>query len=80
MKALEKKVAALLLSRGVLAEEDLERALARYDGAVPLPDLLAEMGLAGAVDLARAQAEADGMDFVSFDEVVASEEIGRAHV
>lgn len=74
MKALEKKVAALLLSRGVLAEEDLERALARYDGAVPLPDLLAEMGLAGAVDLARAQAEADGMDFVSFDEVVASED------
>lgn len=74
MKALEKKVAAVLLSRGALSEGDLELALAQYDGSVALPDLLAEMELAGAGELARARAEADGIDFVSFDEVVASEE------
>lgn len=74
LKALEKKIAALLLSWGILEESRLQEALKDYNEEKPLPDFLRGKGLVTPRDLARARAEAEGLAFVPLDEVIPSEE------
>jgi type II secretory ATPase GspE/PulE/Tfp pilus assembly ATPase PilB-like protein len=75
VKAIEKKVAALLLSRGILTEKKLQDALAEYDPAGSFIDMLLARGYVGMVDLTRARAEAEGMAFVQLVDEIASPEV-----
>ncbi|MCC5876291.1 MAG: hypothetical protein JJU11_08760 [Candidatus Sumerlaeia bacterium] len=74
MKALEKKIAALLLSWKVLDEGKLQEALKDFDEADSLTEFLLAKGLVGTRDLARAKAEAEGLAFVALDETIPPEE------
>ncbi|CAN5323401.1 hypothetical protein BH09SUM1_BH09SUM1_14230 [soil metagenome] len=74
MKAIEKRIAARLLSVGALSEPDLERALFDYDGTSTLSDLLRKKGVATPAALCRAEAEANGLQFVDLNEVFSTPE------
>jgi type II secretory ATPase GspE/PulE/Tfp pilus assembly ATPase PilB-like protein len=74
VKALEKKIAAILLSIKALTEEQLQAAIHRYDGSIPLPDLLLQMGAVTSRDLCRARTEAEGLTFVSLEDHVPTRE------
>lgn len=64
MKAIEKQIAARLLSAGELTEKDLEKALKRHTGRQSFADLLVEKGYTTKRAVARALAEVNGLEFV----------------
>jgi len=64
----DKRLAASLLERGLVSEEDLERALERHrEGAGSLLEVLVDMGLVSERDLVRVAEEDFGVPFVDVD-------------
>lgn len=70
MKALEKRIAARLLSSGIVTDSQLEEALTAYTGEEPLHKLLVRRGLISPRDACRAAAEASGLQFIDLESVV----------
>ncbi len=69
MKAIDKRVAAQLLSAGELAEADLQKAIAGFAGqTAPLHEYLVVGGYVSARAAARALACANGLPFVDIDD------------
>ncbi len=64
MKAIEKQIAARLISAGELTESDLQKALKRHTGHVSFQEILVEKGYVSPRAITRALAEVNGFEFI----------------